>query len=189
MPNLTSSLFSFLCPDLLEPRRKDTPALVETHKVRAAHFPLFFVGVVNGMHPWNAHPGAFVCRAPPQTCCRYDDEIFEHIMRDFPEFAAAPYAALVTLDEDMMKSKEGKERWRTFINACVPCPTSPLHPVCLFNSKSHAHAPNTNRYEKKITDFNFGSLIRTNSTKEYSETNTIFGELDLFLYESSQCRG
>jgi len=45
-----------------------------------------------------------------------------------------------------MKSKESKERWRTFINA----------------------------YENKITDFNFGSLIRTDSTKEYSETNTIF---------------
>jgi hypothetical protein len=31
------------------------------------------------------------------------------------------------------------------------------------------------RYEKKITDYNFGSLIRTDATKEYSETNTIFG--------------
>jgi hypothetical protein len=30
-------------------------------------------------------------------------------------------------------------------------------------------------YEKKIKDFNFGSLIRTDATKEYSETNTIFG--------------
>ena len=46
-------------------------------------------------------------------------------MRDFPEFAAAPHAGLVALDEDWMKSKEGKERWRTFINACVPCPPSP----------------------------------------------------------------
>jgi hypothetical protein len=34
-----------------------------------------------------------------------------------------------------------------------------------------------NRYEKKITDFNFGSLIRTDSTKEYNESNTIFGAL------------
>lgn len=30
-------------------------------------------------------------------------------------------------------------------------------------------------YEKKIKDFNFGSLIRMDATKEYSETNTIFG--------------
>jgi hypothetical protein len=50
---------------------------------------------------------------------RYDDEIFEHTLRDFPEFATAPHANLVALDEDWMKSKEGKERWRAFINACV----------------------------------------------------------------------
>ena len=31
------------------------------------------------------------------------------------------------------------------------------------------------RYETKVKDFNFGSLIRTDATKEYSETNTIFG--------------
>jgi hypothetical protein len=50
---------------------------------------------------------------------RYDDEIFEHTLRDFPEFAAAPHTGLIKLDEDWMKSKEGKERWRAFINACV----------------------------------------------------------------------
>jgi hypothetical protein len=31
------------------------------------------------------------------------------------------------------------------------------------------------RYEKKIKDYNFGSLIRVNALDEYSETNTIFG--------------
>lgn len=31
------------------------------------------------------------------------------------------------------------------------------------------------RYETKVKDFNFGSLIRTDATNEYSETNTIFG--------------
>ena len=50
---------------------------------------------------------------------RFDDEIFEHTMRDFPEFADAPHSGLVKLDEDWIKSKEGKERWRTFINAYV----------------------------------------------------------------------
>lgn len=33
------------------------------------------------------------------------------------------------------------------------------------------------RYETKVKDFNFGSLIRTDATKEYSERNTIFGPL------------
>ncbi|KAI9507118.1 DUF757-domain-containing protein [Russula earlei] len=76
----------------------------------------------------------------------YDDEIFEHTLRSFPEFAAPPHTKLSTLDEDWMKSDEGKERWRAFIDT----------------------------YEKKIADFNFGSLIRTDATKEYSEKNTIF---------------
>ena len=30
------------------------------------------------------------------------------------------------------------------------------------------------RYEKKVKDYNFGSLIRTDARQEYSETNTIF---------------
>ena len=31
----------------------------------------------------------------------------------------APHASLIVLDEEWMKRKEGKERWRGFINACV----------------------------------------------------------------------
>ncbi|KAH9972627.1 polysaccharide biosynthesis-domain-containing protein [Lactifluus volemus] len=87
-------------------------------------------------------------KIPPRQLklTRFDDEIFEHTMREFPEFADAPHSGLVKLDEDWIKSKEGKERWRTFINA----------------------------YEKKITDYNFGSLIRTDAMREYSESNTIF---------------
>jgi hypothetical protein len=77
-----------------------------------------------------------------QTCRRYDDEIFEHIMREFPEFATEPHAGLVTLDEDWMKSKEGKERWRAFINAYVACPFS--SPPCLFIANlTHARRTRT----------------------------------------------
>ena len=50
---------------------------------------------------------------------RHDDEIYEHALREFPEFAMAPHSSLIVLDEEWMKSKEGKERWRGFINACV----------------------------------------------------------------------
>ena len=31
------------------------------------------------------------------------------------------------------------------------------------------------RYENKVKDYNFGSLIRTDARKEYAEDNTIFG--------------
>jgi hypothetical protein len=72
---------------------------------------------------------------------KIDDEIYEHFKKDFPEFD--PKA---TIDEEEMKGKEGKERWRTFIN----------------------------EYEKKVEDYNFGTVIRTNPKFEYGENDTIF---------------
>ncbi|RSM12138.1 hypothetical protein CEP52_002694 [Fusarium oligoseptatum] len=41
---------------------------------------------------------------------KIDDEIMEHLKEDFPEFDPA-----ATVDEDEMKSKSGKERWRKFM--------------------------------------------------------------------------
>ena len=46
---------------------------------------------------------------------RIDDEIFEHTIKEFPELNVPPYAGFIKLDEDAMKSKEGKEKWRKFI--------------------------------------------------------------------------
>ncbi|CAK5278311.1 unnamed protein product [Mycena citricolor] len=77
---------------------------------------------------------------------KLDDEIFEHTMKTFPELAENGHAKLIQLDEDWMKSASGKERWREFIES----------------------------YRKKIKDYNFGSLIRTNAKEEYGEKNTIF---------------
>lgn len=74
---------------------------------------------------------------------KLDDEIAEHFKREFPEFDPA-----VTIDEDEMKSKAGKERWRNFINT----------------------------YEKKIDDYNFGAMVRANPKNEYDQETTIFGE-------------
>lgn len=74
-----------------------------------------------------------------------DDEIYEHLIKDFPEFLEdKTHATLV--DENRMKSVDGKKRWRAFMNT----------------------------YEKTIDDFNFGTLLRTDSSKEYTEENTIF---------------
>ncbi|KAK4940746.1 hypothetical protein LTR66_014886 [Elasticomyces elasticus] len=72
---------------------------------------------------------------------KMDDEIYEHFKKEFPDFD--PKA---TIDEDDMKSKEGKERWRNFIN----------------------------QYDKKIEDFNFGTMLRANPAWEYGEKETIF---------------
>lgn len=51
------------------------------------------------------------------------------------------------IDEGEMKSKTGKERWRKFIMA----------------------------YEKKIEDYNFGTMLRTSPKSEYDQDTTIFG--------------
>ena len=67
---------------------------------------------------------------------------------DFPEIFEEPYARIVKLDEEWMKSKDGKDRWRKFIES----------------------------YKDSIKDYNFGSLIRTDALDEYSEKNTIFSE-------------
>lgn len=75
---------------------------------------------------------------------KMDDEIYEHLKTDFPEFDPAQ-----KVEEDEMKSKDGKARWRKFMLA----------------------------YEKKIDDFNFGTMVRTSPKVEYDEDTTIFGKM------------
>ncbi|ORY19822.1 putative polysaccharide biosynthesis protein [Clohesyomyces aquaticus] len=72
---------------------------------------------------------------------KHDDEIYEHFKREFPEFD--PKA---TIDEDEMKSKTGKERWRKFIA----------------------------EYENKVDDYNFGTMLRSHPASEYGQEETIF---------------
>lgn len=72
-----------------------------------------------------------------------DDDIYEHFRNEFPEFDAKE-----TVNEDKMKSKQGKERWRKFMMT----------------------------YEKKIDDYNFGTMLRANPKFEYGEKETIFGK-------------
>lgn len=73
---------------------------------------------------------------------KMDDDIYEHFQATFPEFDPRQ-----TIDEDKMKSKEGKEKWRNFMMA----------------------------YEKKVDDYNFGTMLRSNPKFEYGEKETIFG--------------
>lgn len=82
---------------------------------------------------------------------KFDDDIAEHFKKDFPEFD--PKA---TINEDDMKSKEGKERWRKFIS----------------------------EYEQKVDDYNFGTMLRTNPNSEYEEQETIFGEYAYYSVRS-----
>ncbi|KAI1333931.1 DUF757-domain-containing protein [Xylariaceae sp. FL0016] len=72
---------------------------------------------------------------------RMDDDILEHLKSDFPDFDPAE-----TINENEMKSKSGKERWRKFMMA----------------------------YEKKVDDYNFGTIMRTSPKVEYEQDTTIF---------------
>ncbi|KAJ4992693.1 hypothetical protein SVAN01_01739 [Stagonosporopsis vannaccii] len=72
---------------------------------------------------------------------KLDDEIYEHFQKEFPDFDAS-----ATINEDEMKSKAGKERWRNFIN----------------------------QYEKKVDDFNFGAMLRASPKTDYTQDGTIF---------------
>lgn len=100
---------------------------------------------------------------------RLDEEIFTHTMETFPEFSENSHAKLAKLDEDWMKSEEGKNRWRTFIESCA-------HHIRSFLCISINDGYPFDRYKEKIKDYNFGSLIRMDSRMEYGESNTIFGE-------------
>lgn len=75
---------------------------------------------------------------------RMDDEILQHLHESFPEFDPAE-----TLDEDKMKSKESKERWRNFMMVYE-------------------------KGDKKVEDFNFGTMLRKNPKLEYGEKETMF---------------
>jgi hypothetical protein len=83
-----------------------------------------------------------------QRVYRMDDSIFENLSNKFPELVQPPYNGLRKLDEDWMKSEEGKTRWRDFVE----------------------------EYKDTVKDYNFGSLIRMDASDEYGERNTIFGE-------------
>ncbi|KAI5370887.1 hypothetical protein Slin14017_G017660 [Septoria linicola] len=72
---------------------------------------------------------------------KYDDDILAHFNKDFPDFDLK-----ATINEDDMKSKAGKEKWRNFIDV----------------------------YEGKIDDYNFGAMVRANPAFEYGEKETIF---------------
>ena len=74
---------------------------------------------------------------------KIDDEILEHLYTDFPELDPAE-----PIDEEKMKSKEGKARWRAFMM----------------------------KYEHTVRDYNFGTILRISPATEYGEKETIFGE-------------
>ncbi|EAU81198.2 hypothetical protein CC1G_11280 [Coprinopsis cinerea okayama7 len=87
-------------------------------------------------------------KVPPRELrlTKLDDEIFDDLMKTFPELAEPPHTKLIKIDEEWMKNSQGKKKWREFCE----------------------------RYKDRVKDYNFGSLIRTDAEDEYGERNTIF---------------
>jgi hypothetical protein len=61
---------------------------------------------------------------------RIDDEIYEDTMATFPELGEEPYTKLIKIDEDWMKSADGKKRWRDLCERCV-ARLKPFGSTCL----------------------------------------------------------
>ncbi|GJN91967.1 hypothetical protein Rhopal_004995-T1 [Rhodotorula paludigena] len=104
-----------------------------------------------------------ITKVRPSTLKRltqWDDEIMEAFEKHFPDYCASD-DKLRVLDEDEMKSAQGKKRWRDFM---MP-------------------------FEKKIDEFNFGTLIRTNCEDDYTQENSMFGyRLQFYAIEIARNR-
>ncbi|CAG7563291.1 unnamed protein product [Fusarium equiseti] len=87
---------------------------------------------------------------------KIDDEIMEHLKEAFPDFDPA-----AKVNEDEMKSKDGKSRWRDFMM----------------------------KYEKKVDDYNFGTMVRDSPSVEYEENTTIFvPRMQFYAFEIARNR-
>lgn len=85
---------------------------------------------------------------------KFDDEIYEAFIEHFPEYRDVERVR--KFSEDELKTKEAKERWRKFIAL----------------------------FEKKIDDFNFGTLLRTDASAEYGQHTTCFAvRIQFYAFE------
>jgi hypothetical protein len=74
---------------------------------------------------------------------RVDDDIYSSFRQTFPDISVA------RIDEDAMKSVEGKELWRPLLMS----------------------------FEHNVEDFNYLTLLRIDASGDYSEANTTVGML------------
>ncbi|KAH8990937.1 hypothetical protein EDB86DRAFT_3244808 [Lactarius hatsudake] len=93
-PNQAQNLVESLSSPLVRPPASRLPTLqIEKQFVVKA--------VEHAQTYWN-----LLEKMPPRDLklTRFEDDIFEHTLREFPEFATAPHTSLVALDEDWVKS-------------------------------------------------------------------------------------
>uniref|UniRef100_A0A671QH66 Protein PBDC1-like n=1 Tax=Sinocyclocheilus anshuiensis TaxID=1608454 RepID=A0A671QH66_9TELE len=81
----------------------------------------------------------------------------EQIYTKFRE--AFPDLSIEVLDPELLKSADAKEKWRPFCN----------------------------QFEGVVEDFNYGTLLRLDCQKDYTEVNTIFGVGAEHLSDGLKC--
>ncbi|KAJ8347056.1 hypothetical protein SKAU_G00284570 [Synaphobranchus kaupii] len=86
---------------------------------------------------------------------KVDDKIYSEFREAFADLN------IETLDPDLLKSVEAKEKWRPFCN----------------------------QFEGLVEDFNYGTLLRLDCQKDYTEENTIFAtRIQFFAVEIARNR-
>ena len=83
-----------------------------------------------------------------------DDEIAEEFTQAFPRLCLDP------VDENVLKSVEGKQLWRDFMT----------------------------KFEKRVDDFNFGTLLRISCSAQYDSENTFLGLFRPFTHRGRENR-
>merc|ERR1711935_1182349 len=83
-----------------------------------------------------------LCSVGPERMkfTKIDQELYDSFRATFPDFD------IDQIDEEKMKNKEGKEKWREWCE----------------------------QYKDTVQDYNFGSLLRLNPTEDYTEKNSCF---------------
>ncbi|CAG8634155.1 8651_t:CDS:2 [Paraglomus brasilianum] len=104
------------------------PDIEKQWVVKATHHAETYFNIINSID------------AKTFNLTKIDDEIYDDFMKTFPE------VNLSDVDEDQLKSPEGKVKWREWIM----------------------------KYENRVNDYNFGTLLRKNVKGDYTEDNTIF---------------
>ncbi|KAJ1342096.1 hypothetical protein BSLG_002657 [Batrachochytrium salamandrivorans] len=90
-----------------------------------------------------------------------DDEIYTAFRGEFPDLNVGVLKEL----EDF-KTEKAKAKWRDFIMNIVIQLSPNCHPIVI-----QLPPP---RYEKKVQDFNFGTLLRNRSGEDYAQDNCFF---------------
>jgi hypothetical protein len=115
---------------------------------------------------------------------KLDDEIYQDMEETFPDLRVTDEdktGGVLKVDEDKMKSANGKKQWRDFIQRYEN------KGECYFESMhSDFRPPDFSSllflFSLAVSDYNFGTLIRTDASDEYTQFNTTFGKSKTHAY-------